>query len=378
MKFQLLSGIIAIILTLSTSQTLAHGEQNPNKPKTSKTKSVVSGPEATPKPKPIIKKPVPAPAPKPQTFTATSFLTNQTSKFGPGIEGAAVNTAGNLFAVNFNKEEFHIGQANPEQKCFFRGDATNFFNAIRFIPSGKKDVDIALVGDVKSHAVLQLTSEANGNVTKKVFCQDPKILQPNDLAVTKSGRVYLSGQNFTADTKVGDGDLWLCDKAGKAKRLGIFGRTNGIEVSPDERTLYLSEAFNKNGTVISNKILKFKLNKKTGGIIGKPQIFVDFGKFDKTQAIDIDGIRADIEGNLYVTRNGAGEVKKFSPKGVLLATIKLSFTNPTNLELGGPKGTDLFVVGKCNVNDTPQGCVDVLKGQKRPGKAITILRSGHP
>src|SRR6185312_9322242 len=124
----------------------------------------------------------------------------------------------------------------------------------------------ALAGDVLGHRVLKLVVKVDKKtkktkVSSSVFCENKQFLQPNDLAIAvKSGFVYLSGQNFTADTKIGDGDLWLCTSKGKTTRLGQFGRTNGIEVSPDERTLYLSEAFNVNGTVISNKILKFDIN----------------------------------------------------------------------------------------------------------------------
>ncbi|CAG8502599.1 7669_t:CDS:2 [Ambispora gerdemannii] len=291
--------------------------------------------------------------------------------------GAAVNAKGELFAVSFKKAVFQLGQVLPTQQLFFRGDNKSFFNSIRFLPSKNKNEQIALTGDVLQHRVLKIVKKGK-NTKTSVFCADPRIVQPNDLAVTKSGRVYLSGQNFTHDTKVGDGSLWLCDgKSKKAIRLGEFGRTNGIEVSPNEKYLYLSEAFNKNGTIVSNKILRFRLNRKTGKTIGKPKIFVDFAKFDKTQNIDIDGMRTDIKGNLYVTRNGSGQVKKFSPTGKLLATYVLSFKAPTNLELGGPTGTDLFVVGKCE-GEFANGCVDVYRGGKIPGRAISILRRrGH-
>jgi len=43
------------------------------------------------------------------------------------------------------------------------------------------------------------------------------MVAPNDLAISpKSGYVYVSGQAWTGDTKVGDGDVWLCRKAGEA------------------------------------------------------------------------------------------------------------------------------------------------------------------
>ncbi|CAG8644129.1 14079_t:CDS:2, partial [Ambispora leptoticha] len=343
---------ITSTIKASTTGSEATTITKPNNPQASKT-GESKGSEAT-----AINKPN---NPSERTFTATQLITNGTSQFGPLIEGAAVNEKGELYAVDFQYEVFQLGKAYPTQELFFRGENMSWFNSIRFLPSKNKNEQIALTGDVQQHRVLKLVKSGK-RIRQSVFCEDKRMVQPNDLAVTTSGRVYLSGQRFTNDTKIGDGDLWLCDgKSTKAIRLGVFGRTNGIEVSPDEKYLYLSEAFNKNGIVISNKILRFKLDQETGMTIGKPDIFVDFAKLDQTQNIDIDGMRTDIRGNLYVTRNGGGEVKQFSPTGKLLATIKTSMRYVTNLEFGGQNGTDLYIVGKCEC-ENPAGCVDVFKG----------------
>jgi len=198
------------------------------------------------------------------------------------------------------------------------------------------------------------------------------MVQPNDLAITSDGRLYLSGQNFTNDNKVGDGDLWLCSPDGKATRLGVFGRTNGVEVSPDEKTLYLSEAFNKGGKVVSNVVWQFDLDANTGEIANK-RLFVDFAKLDGTQAIDVDGMRTDNSGNLFVARNGAGKIAKFSPKGILLANIALSFKGVTNLEFGGPDGKTMFAVGAC-ADNAKKGCVDSFVNDVA-GRAFTMLNA---
>ncbi|PIA14857.1 calcium-dependent phosphotriesterase [Coemansia reversa NRRL 1564] len=184
------------------------------------------------------------------------------------------------------------------------------------------------------------------------------MLQPNDLAFApSSGRIFLSGMNYTSDSEIGDGDLWTCDSKGAAKSLGQFYRTNGIEVSPDEKTLYLSESQNKGGAVVSNRILAFDLDASSGAVENK-RVFVDFGKLDKTADTDIDGMRTDKEGNLYVTRNGVGKIAVFTPAGELSAYISSpSIDFVASLEFGGPTGTDLYMVGKCKDDET-KGCVD--------------------
>ncbi|KAJ1951185.1 hypothetical protein FBU59_000314 [Linderina macrospora] len=179
-----------------------------------------------------------------------------------------------------------------------------------------------------------------------VFCQDSGMVQPNDITIApKSGRVSLSGMNCPATTKVSAGDLWACDKASQATKLVQFQRTNGIEVSQDEKTLYLSESINKNWNITSNIIYAFDLDSKVGEISNK-RVFVDFGKLDKTACADIDSMRFDTQGNLYVACNGIGKVAKIFPAGKLLAyTDVAGIVDVTNLEFGGKSDTDLYVGG---------------------------------
>ncbi|RKP04864.1 hypothetical protein THASP1DRAFT_33322 [Thamnocephalis sphaerospora] len=57
-------------------------------------------------------------------------------------------------------------------------------------------------------------------------------------------------------------------------------------------------------------------------------------------------MRTDKDGFLYVTRNTGGQILRFSKEGKVVDTIKTSFEHTTNLELAGPDGTTLVVVGK--------------------------------
>ncbi|KAJ1826153.1 hypothetical protein LPJ73_009077, partial [Coemansia sp. RSA 2703] len=115
-------------------------------------------------------------------------------------------------------------------------------------------------------------------------------------------------------------------------------------VSPDEKTLYLSESINKGDAPISNVILAFDLDAEAGTVTNE-RVFVDFAKLDNSVDIDIDGMRTDTEGNLYVTLNGKGQVAVFTPAGELTSYISSpSIQNVANLEFGGPNGTDLYMV----------------------------------
>ncbi|KAJ2470209.1 hypothetical protein GGI02_000224 [Coemansia sp. RSA 2322] len=311
------------------------------------------------------------------TYHAEPYLTANSSAFGPLIEGAAVDRRGNFFAVSYAASKAIVGQAYACQEPFFQDHVlpSAWFNAIRFHVD-RHGVQEAYLGDVVNHRVVRLRDPGDRGhfVHSEVFCQDPAMLQPNDLAIAHStARLFLSGMRFSPDSVVGDGDLWTCDAKGTATKLGSFYRTNGIEVSPDERTLYLSEATNRAGKVVSNVIHAFDLD-SSSGTIANGRVLVDFALLDNSASYDVDGMRVDVNGNLYVCRWGAGTIAKISPAGTLLAYVRLAtIAKVTNLEFAGPVGRDLYAVGACK-DDPTKGCVDRYLDAAQ-GRAFCALQS---
>ena len=57
----------------------------------------------------------------------------------------------------------------------------------------------------------------------------------------------------------------------------------------------------------------------------------------------LDGMRCDVDGNLYITRHGKGTVVKMSPQGDVLREIAVLGTSPTNICFGGPDGRSAYV-----------------------------------
>jgi len=106
-----------------------------------------------------------------------------------------------------------------------------------------------------------------------------------------------------------------------------MGTTNGIELSPDEKILYVNESVQRNvwaWTITENGIADKRLVRE----------FSDFG---------FDGMRCDVDGNLYITRHGKGTVVKMSPSGEILREIDVLGTKPSNLCFGGPDGRTVYV-----------------------------------
>jgi len=299
--------------------------------------------------------------PQPPDCRAEPLLTPLTTQFGPMIEGTSVNHLGHVFAVHYTNGTNKLGQISPDMGLFYEDqNTTSHFNGIRFL-----NRNTAFTVDVVNHRVVKLDLELVANQTvvtnASTFCQDASMLQPNDLVVARSGTIFLSGMNWTNNGTSEDGDIWSCLPNGTAQRLELMGRTNGIELTADDFKMYVSESHNMNGIPYVQRIWLYDVNPGNGTIFNK-RLFVDFETLDGSIGQDIDGMRTDLAGNLFVTRNGGGQVVVFNPNAEVIGRIYLNFARPTNLELGGPQGRTLFVVGACEV-EWPgiNGCVDTIQ-----------------
>ena len=112
-----------------------------------------------------------------------------------------------------------------------------------------------------------------------------------------------------------------------------MGTTNGIDVSPDGKTLYVNESAQRN-------VWAFEIE-KDGSLSNKRLVkkFPDFG---------FDGMRCDVDGNLYIARYGKGTVVKMSPKGEILREVDVLGKSPSNLCFGGPDGRTVYVTEVTN------------------------------
>ncbi|KAI8466509.1 MAG: hypothetical protein J3K34DRAFT_460858 [Monoraphidium minutum] len=301
-------------------------------------------------------------------------------RFGPFIEGAAVDKSGNLYALDFQRDRGAAGRVDAQSGACAPAPTAQSggagLNGLRVLPDGSM-----LAAAPEQKRVLHIP---RGGGAPRVFCGDGGMVAPNDLAISqKNGFVYVSGQAWAGDTKAGDGDIWLCRKAGApAVRLAQLGRTNGIEVSADGKLLFVSEAFNKGGTPASNVIWRYPI--QADGTLDAPRraLAFDFGAAEGKGHIDVDGMRLDAGGRLYVTRHGGGEVVVINPLATNKVTRRhpLPFSAPTNVELGGPQGRTLFAVGRCGVGTpwgTGAGCVEAVQVDT-PGLAWKGLQQGLP
>ncbi len=249
-------------------------------------------------------------------FVASPFTAE--GSFTGGIEGPAVDAAGNVYAVNFERQQT-IGKVTPEgnAEVFVTLPGKSVGNGIRFDREGHM-----YVADYTGHNLLRVDMKTQA-VT--VFAHEPKMNQPNDLAVGADGVLYASDPNWKEST----GQLWRIDRSGNVQLVaGQMGTTNGIELSPDGRTLYVNES-------IQRMVWAFSI--AADGSLGNKRLWKKFDDFG------FDGMRCDVDGNLYMTRHGKGTVVKLSPSGEVLQEIDVLGPNPTNICFGGPDGRTAYV-----------------------------------
>ena len=262
--------------------------------------------------------------------------------FTSGIEGPACDANGNLYAVNF-EQQHTIGKVTPDgtSSVFVELPSGSIGNGIRFNSEG-----FMFIADYTNHNVLKVDME-----TRKisVHAHEPTMNQPNDLAIGANDIIYASDPNWGAST----GQLWRVDTDGKVTLLEAdMGTTNGIEVSPDEKILYVNESAQRN-------IWAYDLS--SDGEISNKRLLIQFPDFN------MDGMRCDIEGNLYVTRHGKGTVAKLSPEGDVLLEVELTGKLCTNIAFGGSDGRT------CYVTMADRGNVEVFRADL-PGRSWKLFR----
>jgi sugar lactone lactonase YvrE len=232
-----------------------------------------------------------------------------------GIEGPAADKHGNVYYVNYSHQgTIGMLSSEGESSVFTELPEGSIGNGIRFNSNGDM-----LIADYTGHNILKVDMK-NRKIT--VFAHEPQMSQPNDIAIDSKDRLYASDPNW----KAGTGRIWRIDTDGSVTLLESLGLVNGIEVSPDDKTLYVNSV---------RKILAYDLSQD--GNISNKRVLIEFPDFG------MDGMRCDIKGNLHVTRFGVGAIATVTPAGKLIREVSLIGKKPTNIAFGGKDGRTVYV-----------------------------------
>lgn len=275
-----------------------------------------------------------------ELFIAQEFT--PVNGFTSGIEGPACDVDGNLYAVNYARQHT-IGKVTPDgtESVFVELPTGSIGNGIRFDSEG-----FMYIADYTNHNILKVDMET---LEISVHAHEPTMNQPNDIAIGANDILYASDPNWAEST----GQIWRIDTDGKVTLLEAdMGTTNGIEVSPDERVLYVNESAQRN-------VWAYDLSPE--GEISNKRLIIQFPDFN------MDGMRCDIEGNLYITRHGKGTVAKLSPEGEVLLEVELTGKLCSNIAFGGPDGRT------CYVTMADRGNVEVFRSDL-PGRSWQLFQ----
>jgi len=265
-------------------------------------------------------------------------------------EGPAVDTDGSVYFSDIWNSRIMKLAADGSQSVFRadsgRTNGNTFDQSGRLLscegaemgPGGRRRV---VRTDLKTGEVTVLTERYEG----------VRYNSPNDVVVDGLGRIYFTDPCY-GDRSLMEMELegvYRVDSDGSVTRIlqqPDVQRPNGIAVAPDDRTLYVVDS---NPNVGGNrKIWAFDL--LTGGGISNQRLVYDFAP-----GRGGDGMRLDIEGNLWIaaginrprnkgeTTDNAAGVYVVSPGGKLLGCIPVPEDLITNVAFGGPDKKTLYV-----------------------------------
>jgi L-arabinonolactonase len=156
--------------------------------------------------------------------------------------------------------------------------------------------------------------------------------RPNDATMSRDGRFFVGTMAQKPDGTP-RGHLYRIDPDGRTHHLldGLHV-PNGLAVSPDNRTLYLSDSWN-----LVRQIWAFDLDDQ--GNISNRRPFFDTTSMPGRP----DGACLDADGGYWSAAIDGGELLRLLPDGAIDQCIPVPLKKPTKPCFGGPDLSTLFV-----------------------------------
>jgi gluconolactonase len=213
-----------------------------------------------------------------------------------------------------------------------------------------------IVCDMFGHRVVEVVP-TTGRVTRVLFdkVNGLPIDGPNDLVMDAKGGLYVTDPQFTPESKKSQPgkQVYYVAPDGAVRVViaaGEYAMPNGVELSPDGKTLYVNNTWQQPGEnfvwaydvgadgSLSNK-RRFAMLNLTADVLDAAS---PADRFDSRA----DGTAVDAEGRYYVaTKSG---VQIFLPDGSAGGTIWVP-QYPVSITFGGPNNDVLYMVGESSV-----------------------------
>lgn len=208
--------------------------------------------------------------------------------------------------------------------------------------------------ETKSHAVTVAGSSASRVITDRF--EGMMLNSPNDVVVRRNGWVYFTDPYSVAMGDVRElpfnGVFGVAPVNGNIEKGRIFlvddgmERPNGIAFSPDESILYVND---------TNRQLIQAYQMRSDG---SASLIGCFAKLDTAYGKGAaDGMKVDVEGNVYLT--GPGGVWVIGADGTPIAVLKTP-ENVGNLCFGGKENRTLFLAASSSVYRVEVGISGII------------------
>lgn len=266
--------------------------------------------------------------------------------FNDGLftEGPAVGPDGFVYFCDvtltqyFGNQAGHIWRYNPDdnQTTLFRSPS-GMASGIIFDLDG--NMVIAQGADFGGRCILRTNMKTGKSEIIAGLYNGKPLNSPNDLVIDEKGQIYFTDPRYYGHESVDQPvmGVYRINLDGTLERvIEQAGSPNGILISPDQKYLYVS-SINFPTWSNLNALLRFELGED--GKVKNRKILIDFNGTPGP-----DGMAIDLNGNLYLTRQGDNPgIHIFSPEGTKLDYIKTP-ENPTNLTFGrGETENILFI-----------------------------------
>jgi len=193
------------------------------------------------------------------------------------------------------------------------------------------------VCDMFGHRLIEMAP--NGRVVRTLASEYNGVAfdGPNDLVIDAKGGIYITDPQFTPGlekTQPGKAVYYL-KPDGEVIRVinpGEMGQPNGILLSPDGKTCYIS---NTRNMPVGNYVAAFDVN--DDGTLSNMRLLAKLHlepqvRYQETVTTGADGMTIDVNGNIYVATNMGLQI--FDPNGDYIGTVNLPI-KPISAVFGG-------------------------------------------
>ncbi|KGO93447.1 SMP-30/gluconolactonase/LRE family protein [Flavobacterium subsaxonicum] len=172
--------------------------------------------------------------------------------------------------------------------------------------------------------ITKMNLTLGGKVTLADNWKGKRFSSPNDICQHSNGTYFFTDPPYglpgregdTANRQIKEEGVYSITPAGKVTQVvSNLLRPNGVALSPDEKTLYVSQSNGATPYINAYAV-------KADGTLGKGTVFFDFSKSGVTQISKAaaDGMKVDAQGNIYA--GAANGIVVISPQGKALGRIE--------------------------------------------------------